>query len=190
MDKMGYILIIAVLIVVFAVMSGNSSDKKPSLKEGDKAPDFSALTDEGKKVSLADFRGKNVVLYFYPKDDTPGCTKEACSFRDSFGKIRSLGAVILGVSLDTAESHKKFREKYNLPFPLLVDKDGEISKKYNAFTQYLRTLRFSKRMTYIIDREGIIRKIYAKVDISKHSENIYNDLESIVAEEKTGEKDE
>lgn len=167
------------------VMGSNSSDEEILLNEGNKAPDFTAPDDDGNPVSLSDFKGKNVTFYFYPKDDTPGCTKEARSFRDSFGKIKGTGAVLLGVSLDTRESHKKFKEKYNLPFPLLVDKNGEISKQYGTYTQYLRTIKLSKRMTFIIDSSGIIKKIFREVDVSKHADNVYDALKSIAEEKKT-----
>ncbi|RMF92966.1 MAG: peroxiredoxin [Candidatus Schekmanbacteria bacterium] len=184
MQKNYYILLFVILFFLVIFIVNNSKGNEIVLKEGDKAPDFTALNDEGKKVSLSDFKGKIVVLYFYPKDNTPGCTNEACSFRDSYEKIKSLGVVVLGISLDNEESHKKFKEKYNLPFTLLSDKDGEISKEYGTYTQYLRTIKFAKRMTFIIDGNGIIKKIYKKVDVSRHSEEVYNDIKSIFDFEK------
>ena len=178
-NKIYFFIVILLVVIIGFVMKSNSSDETTLLNEGDKAPDFTALDDDGNAVSLSDFSGKNVVLYFYPKDDTPGCTKEACSFRDSFEKIKSTGAVLLGVSLDTQESHKKFIEKYKLPFPLLVDRNGEISKKYGAYIAYLRTIKISKRMTFIIDGSGLIKKIFREVDVSKHADDVYNELQSI-----------
>ena len=103
------------------------------LKEGDVAPEFSAATSGGGKVSLADFKGRNVVLYFYPKDDTPGCTKEACAFRDHFARFRKKGAVVLGVSVDSTKSHDKFVEKFKLPFTLLADEDKKIVQAYGVW---------------------------------------------------------
>src|SRR5678816_1399185 len=102
------------------------------LKEGDKAPDFTGTATDGREVSLSDFKGKNVVLYFYPRDDTPGCTKESCAFRDVFSAFKEKGAVILGVSIDSMKSHAKFTEKYKLPFPLLADEDKKIVQAYGV----------------------------------------------------------
>src|SRR6267142_1917805 len=101
------------------------------LKVGDKAPDFNVSTDAGQKVKLSDFKGKKIVLYFYPKDDTPGCTKEACAFRDGFDEIKDRGAVVLGVSTDSVDSHKKFKSKFELNFPLLADTDKKIDEHYD-----------------------------------------------------------
>lgn len=127
------------------------------LKVGEMAPDFSTTTDEGKPVKLSDFRGKRVILYFYPKDDTPGCTKQACSFRDSYAEIEKKNAVVLGVSPDDAESHAKFKSKYNLPFPLLVDEDHAIAEAYGVWgekTNFGRTYMGIIRSHFIIDEEG------------------------------------
>lgn len=145
------------------------------LKEGDVAPDFTATTNEGKTVSLSDFRGKNVILYFYPKDSTPGCTKEACAFRDDFAEFKKKGAVILGVSTDTAKSHTKFVEKYNLPFPLLVDEDKKIVNAYGVYGP--RTFMGIKytgthRITFLIGPDGKIKKIWLKVKPAEHSREI------------------
>ncbi len=127
------------------------------LKVGEMAPDFSTTTDEGKPVKLSDFRGKRVILYFYPKDDTPGCTKQACSFRDSYAEIEKKNAVVLGVSPDDAESHAKFKSKYNLPFPLLVDEDHAIAEAYGVWgekTNFGRTYMGIIRSHFVIDEEG------------------------------------
>lgn len=142
---------------------------------GDRAPDFEGPTAEGKILGLKDFLGKNVVLYFYPKDDTPGCTKEACSFRDNLQPIRSLGAEIIGVSVDSVESHKKFSTKFGLPFPLISDKEKRIAKAYGV----LRVTGTTNRVTFIIDKNGNIAKIFPKVDVSKHTEEVVAAIKEI-----------
>ena len=125
--------------------------------EGMKAPAFEARDQHGTLVRLADFQGKsNVVLYFYPKDGTPGCTAEACSLRDGFSAIQATGAVILGVSADTLESHRAFAEKYHLPFSILADPDGTVIKAYGV---RIPVLGWAKRVTFLIDRQGIVRKV-------------------------------
>lgn len=134
-----------------------------------KAPDFSALDQDGMRKSLADYAGKYLVLYFYPKDDTPGCTTEACSIRDNFKEFEKY-AVVVGVSSDGVESHKKFAEKYQLPFTLLSDIDKDIIKKYDVGGL------FSKRISYIINPHGIITKVYPNVIPSQHAEEILQDL--------------
>lgn len=136
------------------------------IKEGDKAPDFKARTEDGKEVRLSDFLGKkNVVLYFYPKDDTPGCTKEACSFRDDFNKFSDRDTVILGVSVDSAESHNKFKEKFKLPFPLLVDEEKGLAKTYGA----LGEKGYASRVTFLIGKDGRIKRAFPKVQVDGHS---------------------
>ena len=146
------------------------------VKAGDHAPDFEGPTTEGKTLGLKDFLGKkNVVLYFYPKDDTPGCTKEACSFRDNLQPIRSLGAEIIGVSVDSVESHKKFSTKFSLPFPLISDKEKRIATAYGV----LRVTGTTNRVTFIIDKNGKIAKIFPKVDVSKHTEEVVAAIKEI-----------
>jgi len=146
------------------------------VKAGDNAPDFEGPTTEGKTLGLKDFLGKkNVVLYFYPKDDTPGCTKEACSFRDNLQPIRSLGAEIIGVSVDSVESHKKFSTKFSLPFPLISDKEKRIATAYGV----LRVTGTTNRVTFIIDKNGKIAKIFPKVDVSKHTEEVVAAIKEI-----------
>lgn len=127
------------------------------LQVGDPAPDFSALTDTGETVRLSDFRGKRVVLYFYPKDDTPGCTKQACSFRDSYAEIQERNAVVLGVSPDGQKAHQKFKTKYDLPFTLLVDEDHAISEAYGVWVEksmYGKKYMGVARSHFVIDGEG------------------------------------
>ncbi len=147
-----------------------------TVKEGEKAPDFTLQSDEGRAVSLSDFEGKsNVVLYFYPKDETPGCTKEACNFRDNIGKFKELDAEILGVSVDNVESHKSFKEKESLNFLLLADPDKEVTKKYGV----LNIIGLASRVTFVIDKNGIIRKIYEKVDVNENFREILEVLKTL-----------
>src|ERR1017187_7803241 len=145
------------------------------LKEGDVAPAFSAATNGGSRVSLADFEGKNVVLYFYPRDDTPGCTREACAFRDHFAEFREKGAVVLGVSTDPVKSHDKFVGKYKLPFTLLADEDKKIVAAYGVWGEksfmgrkYLGT----HRMTFLIGSDSRIKKIWPLVKPEEHAAEV------------------
>jgi len=145
------------------------------LKEGDKAPDFAVPDAEGKMVRLKDLRGKKVVLYFYPKDDTPGCTKEACSFRDSFAAFKRRGIEVLGVSLDNEKSHQKFAQKYGLPFRLLADTERSVSEAYGTYGEKKfmgRTYMGNNRMTFLIDEKGKIKKIFSKVKPEDHAEEV------------------
>ena len=149
------------------------------VKVGDQAPEFDGPTSDGSKLGLKDFVGKkNVVLYFYPKDDTPGCTREACSFRDNITPIRKMGAEIVGVSLDSITSHDKFTTKYNLPFPLISDKDKQIA---NAFGVLKDTGTSTNRVTFIIDKKGKIAKVFPKVDVAKHTDEVVAALKEISA---------
>jgi peroxiredoxin Q/BCP len=145
------------------------------LKVGDPAPAFTAQTDSGQTVSLADFRGKKVVLYFYPKDDTPGCTREACSFRDHYAALQARGAVVLGVSTDSVASHRRFKEKYGLPFPLLSDPERRIVTAYGVWKEKTLAGRLGfgiERTTFIIDEEGRIAHIFPKVKVDGHTEEV------------------
>lgn len=141
------------------------------IKVGSVAPDFQLKDDAGTVHSLAEFRGKKVVLYFYPKDNTPGCTKEACSFRDGYKELQDAGIVIVGISFDSPESHKKFRDKYKLPFLLLCDEKKEMAKAYGATGGVLGSL-MPKRYTYLINEEGRIVHIFEKVDVKNHAEDV------------------
>ena len=146
-----------------------------SLRLGDKAPDFTAKDQNGKTVSLADFKGKNVILYFYPKDDTPGCTAEACSFRDNYQSMLSKGFQVIGVSTDDEKSHKKFETKYSLPFPLIADEDKSIVEAYGVWAEknmYGKKYMGTVRTTFIIDGEGAISKIINKVDTQNSSQQV------------------
>lgn len=145
------------------------------LKTGDKAPDFSLISDKGEKVSLKDFRGKKVILYFYPKDDTSGCTKEACSFRDNIRIFEKKNAVIIGVSKDNTASHQKFKKKYDLPFTLLSDENLDMIKSYDVWKEksmYGKKYMGIERTTYIIDDKGKIQEIFNKVKVDGHTEEI------------------
>jgi len=142
---------------------------------GTKAPDFSLPDQTEKVVSLKHLKGQQVVLYFYPKDDTPGCTKESCDLRDSYTKITKTGAVILGVSLDGAESHRKFIQKYSLPFSLLSDEATAVSKAYGVYklkNMYGKKYWGIERSTFVIDRAGLIKAIFRKVKVDGHAEEI------------------
>jgi peroxiredoxin Q/BCP len=147
------------------------------LKVGDTAPDFSLLDERGLPVSLKDYLGKKVVvLYFYPKDFTPGCTAEACSFRDDYKPIQDKGAVVIGVSLDSVESHLKFSEKYMLPFTILSDHKKEVAKAYGV----LGVGGFlAKRVTFIINKDGKITHVFTKVYVKQHSEEVLKALEEL-----------
>ncbi|MDW8309090.1 MAG: thioredoxin-dependent thiol peroxidase [Verrucomicrobiales bacterium] len=154
---------------------------KLKLREGDPAPPFSALTHDGRRVSLADFKGQAVVLYFYPRDHTPGCTREACAFRDAFAALRQRGAVVLGVSVDDVESHRRFAAKHALPFPLLADPDKTIVRAYGVWgtKRFLgRTFQGTHRVTFLIGPDGRIRKIWPKVKPETHAAEVLAALET------------
>jgi peroxiredoxin Q/BCP len=148
-------------------------------KVGDTAPDFRLPSSRGKDVTLKEFRGKDVILYFYPKDDTPGCTAEACNFRDHESDITKAHAVVLGVSIDPLESHEKFRDKYQLNFPLLSDQTSDVAKMYGVWKEknmYGRRTWGVARTTFWIGADGRIKKIYKKVDTSRHAEDVLADV--------------
>ena len=145
------------------------------LEEGTIAPDFTLEADGGREVSLSEHRGKKVVLYFYPKDNTPGCTTEACNFRDDYAPITAAGAVVLGVSPDSVKSHDKFTLKLNLPFALLSDPDHEVAEMYGAWGEkkmYGRTYMGIIRSTFVIDEAGRIIKVFPKVKVKDHSQEV------------------
>lgn len=149
------------------------------LKIGDKAPEFVTSDNKGNKVLLSALHGSKVVLYFYPKDDTPGCTAEACSLRDNFGTLASKGIKVYGVSADSAKSHNKFIEKYELPFPLLADEEKKVLQLYNAWGEkqmYGRTYEGVLRKTYLISENGVIEHIFEKVDTKNHAKQILDVL--------------
>ena len=145
------------------------------LKEGMKAPDFSLPSQDGGKVKLSDFRGKKIALYFYPKDDTPGCTTQGCNLRDNFSRLKEKNIVVLGVSKDSVESHKKFSEKFSFPFKILSDEKLEALQKYGVWKEkslYGKTFLGVHRTTFLIDEKGIIKKIISRPDTANHAEEI------------------
>jgi thioredoxin-dependent peroxiredoxin len=154
------------------------------LKEGDIAPEFSLPDQNGAIRSLREFKGKWVVLYFYPRDNTPGCTKEACAFRDSFEQLRSMGAEVIGISTDSEESHQRFAVKFSLPFILLADKEKIAHTAYESFGEKLfmgKTVRGTLRQTFLIDPAGVIRKIYLKVKPESHAGEVAADLSRLMS---------
>jgi len=153
------------------------------LKEGDKAPGFSGKDQQGKKISLSDFKGSPVILYFYPEDDTPTCTIQACNLRDNYTFLKQKGFVVLGISPDDEKSHQKFEKKYNLPFALIADPDHKIIDKYGVWGQkqlYGRTYMGIHRTTFVVDGKGKIRKIYLRPKNKAHAEEILKNWEELL----------
>jgi peroxiredoxin Q/BCP len=144
-------------------------------KVGDVAPDFLGTTDENKPLRLSDLRGNVVVLYFYPRANTPGCTKEACSFRDSMVRLVGLGVKVVGVSTDPVSRQANFKAKYSLGFPLVADADKTITRKYSV----LRTIGFADRVTFLLDRKGIVRFIWPKVNVTGHVDEVIAKIEEL-----------
>ncbi len=169
-----YITVLLIAILGYRSYSNGSS----SLAIGQEAPNFSLKDADHNTHNLYDYKGKYLVLYFYPKDDTPGCTKEACHFRDNSAQLKKLDAEVIGISIDSSDSHKKFAEKYHLPFPLLADTDGKVAESYYALSNFL-IAKIAKRHTFIIDPDSKIRKIYTNVNVSNHSQQIIDDLKAI-----------
>jgi peroxiredoxin Q/BCP len=154
------------------------------VEEGQKAPDFELQTDRGEPLRLSAQRGKPVVLYFYPKDDTPGCTVEACAFRDRRPELAERGALVLGVSPDGVASHAAFRDKFSLDFPLLADLGHTVAEAYGAWrerTNYGKTYMGIQRSTFLIDAEGVVRKVWKKVDVQQHDQQVLDALDGLVA---------
>ena len=154
------------------------------LEVGIKAPDFKLLDQNGKEVSLSDYRGEKVILYFYPKDNTPGCTKQACGFRDLYPQFTEKGAVVLGVSKDSVASHKKFKEKYQLSFPILSDTELQVIQAYDVWKEkklYGKVSMGVVRTTYLIDENGIISKAFGKVKAAQNPEQMLEELNDIIS---------
>ena len=152
------------------------------IEAGKKAPAFTLTADDGSQVKLADLQGRPVVLYFYPKDDTPGCTKEACAFRDRKAELEKLGAAVFGVSPDTVESHVKFRDKFELNFRLLADPDHALAEKYGAWREknmYGKKSMGIQRSTYLIDAEGRVAKVWQRVQVEGHDEEVLAALRAL-----------
>jgi thioredoxin-dependent peroxiredoxin len=183
MTKTLYILVAMVGITATAMFyyEAFSSPKETTmkLKEGDPAPDFELPSQAGQQVRLSSFLNKkNVVLYFYPKDNTPGCTREACNFRNDLAQFASKDTEVLGVSLDSVESHEKFSQKYGLNFTLLSDRERVAATEYGVMGSFLG-LKYARRTTFVIDKSGIIRKIFDKVNVSQHSEQLLAAIEHL-----------
>ena len=175
-------------IVIFLVLLGlvflifrSISAAAPSPVAGQAAPPFSLSDAQNKPHQLSDYTGKWLVLYFYPKDDTPGCTKEACHFRDDLAQLEKLGGYVVGVSVDDSTSHATFAKKYNLPFPLLADQGGKVADSYGALIN-LGIIKIAKRYTFLIDPQGKIAKVYLSVDTSRHSQEIIDDLKKLTGQ--------
>ncbi|WP_417744119.1 thioredoxin-dependent thiol peroxidase [Rosistilla oblonga] len=152
------------------------------IEAGQKAPAFNLASDEGGKIRLSSLKGSPVVLYFYPKDDTPGCTKEACAFRDRSEEIKALGATVLGVSPDDTESHAKFRSKYELNFPLLADPDHKIAEAYGAWREknmYGKKSMGIQRSTFVIDAEGKVAKVWKRVKVDGHDQHVIDAIKAL-----------
>lgn len=145
---------------------------------GQSAPEFTLPDQGGKLRRLADWRGKWLVLYFYPKNDTPGCTEEACTFRDDWEQLTALGAEVVGISVDDSASHAAFSQKYKLPFPLLADTQGDVAQRYGAISDW-KLFKFAKRYTFLIDPQGRIAKVYLSVNTSRHSAEVVADLKRL-----------
>jgi len=164
------------LLIVLTVFFVHTVFSQIALKEGDAAPEFSLQSDEGNMIKLSDYKDKQaVVLYFYPKDFTSGCTKQACNFRDNITGIEAYNAVVLGVSVDNAETHKKFKEEHNLNFTLLADTTKEVSQQYSGLNQN----GSANRVTFIIDKPGIIKKIYPNVNVNENYAEIIEYLKGM-----------
>ncbi len=172
--------LVSALIVVFINIA--RAGELPLV--GQSAPDFSLPDQNGVVHTLKEYSGKWLVLYFYPKDDTPGCTQEACAFRDDLHKLTALGAQVVGISVDDGKSHAEFAKKYHLPFPLLADSDKEVATRYGVLMNLL-IIKIAKRYTFLIDPQGNINKVYDKVETSHHSQEIIDDLNKLIAPAKT-----
>ena len=172
------ILLGIVTLIILALKKSISGNDKKLLDQP--APKFNLKNSQCSLISLESFKGKWLVIYFYPKDDTPGCTKESCNFRDNFQSIQSLNASIVGVSLDPSSSHQNFKKKYSLPFMLLSDGTGETAQKYGALNNFV-ILKFAKRQTFVVDPKGIIRSVYRNVNPLKHADEVMNDLRKLTS---------
>ncbi|SFP76162.1 peroxiredoxin Q/BCP [Nitrosomonas cryotolerans] len=171
-------LAIFIITIVIVFLLRSQITRTSALKPGQPAPDFTLSDQNGKTHTLTDFRGKWLAMYFYPKDDTPGCTKQACQFRDDLYKLTELGAAVVGVSVDNIHSHASFAEKYNLPFPLLADDRAEVSARYRSLIN-LGIARFAKRNTFLIDPQGKISRIYLSASAADNSAEVIEDLKQL-----------
>lgn len=168
-------LLISVMLAITCLVLWFFFSRRVSLEPGQLAPDFKLTDQNGNVRSLADFEGKWLALYFYPKDDTPGCTRQACAFRDDLGKLKALGAEVVGVSVDTIDSHVDFAHKFGLQFPLLADTKAEMAMHYRSLLN-LGIIKFAKRNTFLIDPFGRIVRVYLSANASRNSSEIVSDL--------------
>ncbi len=175
---MKWLVLIGMLGAVAALLASQMVRASEVPQEGQAAPDFNLPDQNGQMHALKDYAGKWLVLYFYPKDDTPGCTKEACSFRDDLHQITELGAQVVGVSVDDTASHAEFAKKYHLPFPLLADKTTEVAARYGVLMDMV-IFKAARRYTFLIDPQGRINKVYEKVETSRHSSEIIEELKRV-----------
>jgi peroxiredoxin Q/BCP len=181
---MKWLAVVAALIVFAALFVARAARAGELPEVGKPAPDFNLPDQNGRLHTLNDFRGKWLVLYFYPKDDTPGCTQEACAFRDDLHQIVELGAQVVGVSVDDTSSHAEFAKKYNLPFPLLADKTTETAARYGALMNLI-FMKVARRYTFLIDPQGNVGKVYLSVETSRHSKQIIDDLKILTSGSKS-----
>jgi len=175
---MKWLLIAALVIVGLLLWRVSAFSKRRQLGIGEPAPDFALPDQEGKTRSLAEFRGKWLVLYFYPRDDTPGCTRQACAFRDDWSRLAALGAQVVGVSVDDIESHLDFAKEHRLPFPLLADADGAVTARYSSLRD-LDLIKFARRNTFLIDPQGRIAQDYLSANASRNSQEVIEDLQRL-----------
>ena len=180
---MKWLVIVVVLIVLAALLVARAARAGELPEAGKPAPDFNLPDQNGKQHALQDYRGKWLVLYFYPKNDTPGCTQQACAFRDDLNQISELGAQVVGVSVDDSDSHAAFAKKYHLPFPLLADSKGAVAASYGALMN-LGFMKVARRYTFLIDPQGNVGKVYLSVETSRHSKEIIEDLQKLTSRSK------
>ncbi|MBI5751112.1 MAG: peroxiredoxin [Hydrogenophilales bacterium] len=176
--KYWVLFIAAAAVLTFILVRASHAGDAP--QPGQAAPDFNLPDQRGKLHRPADYRGKWLVLYFYPKDDTPGCTKQACAFRDDIFTLRKLGAEVVGVSVDDTASHAEFAKKYSLPFPLLADQQGATAERYGSLAK-LVVMKFAKRNTFLIDPQGLVAKVYLSAEAGRNSEQVIADLKALLA---------
>ncbi len=171
-------LVLVGLLGAIAFLASRMAQAGEVPKVGEAAPEFSLPDQNGQVHTLKEYTGKWLVLYFYPKDDTPGCTQEACAFRDDLHQLTDLGAQVLGISVDDTNSHAEFAQKYHLPFPLLADKTTGVAERYGVLMNML-LIKVARRYTFLIDPQGRIDKVYDKVETSRHSREIIEDMKRV-----------
>jgi peroxiredoxin Q/BCP len=172
--------IFTLLLIVLLVFAGNPLMAGDQPATGSEAPGFRLQDQNGDWHDLKDYRGSWLAIYFYPKDDTPGCTREACNFRDNIYAFKAIGANVVGMSVDDVDSHKKFSDKYKLPFTLLADESGETAKAYGVLRDW-KLVQIASRQSFLVDPEGLIARHYEEVDPDTHTQQVLADLESLMA---------